>query len=99
MKTLLEKRYKTDTYQQPANLTGETLVNFIRNERRKELCFEGQRWFDLRRYGMPSFSRMWAKEVYTLKKNDPSYTMPIPEEVLRENSSLEQNPLAPSRKD
>lgn len=99
MKTLLEKRYKTDTYQQPANLTGETLVNFIRNERRKELCFEGQRWFDLRRYGMPSFSRMWAKKIYTLKKNDPSYTMPIPEEVLRENSSLEQNPLAPSRKD
>lgn len=31
--------------------TGEELINQIRNERRKELCFEGHRWFDLRRYG------------------------------------------------
>ena len=26
----------------------------LTEERRKELCYEGQRWFDLRRYGMPS---------------------------------------------
>lgn len=34
------------------NLSGEALVNFIRDERRRELCFEGQRWFDLRRYAV-----------------------------------------------
>lgn len=34
------------------NLTGEELVNFIRDERRRELCFEGHRWFDLRRYAV-----------------------------------------------
>lgn len=38
--------YVSQTY------TGEELVNEIRNERRKELCFEGQRWFDLRRYAV-----------------------------------------------
>ena len=43
----------------PADLTsisssGEELVNFIRDERRRELCFETHRWFDLRRYGVNS---------------------------------------------
>lgn len=33
---------------------GEELINFIRTERRLELCFEGQRWFDLRRYSVSS---------------------------------------------
>lgn len=32
-------------------LKGAVLVQEIRNERRRELCFEGHRWFDLRRYG------------------------------------------------
>lgn len=32
--------------------SGEELVNQIRLERRKELCFEGHRWFDLRRYSV-----------------------------------------------
>lgn len=32
------------------NLHGADLVKFIRDERRRELCLEGHRWFDLRRY-------------------------------------------------
>ena len=32
------------------SLSGEALVKFIREERERELCFEGHRWFDLRRY-------------------------------------------------
>ncbi|MBO9635678.1 MAG: RagB/SusD family nutrient uptake outer membrane protein [Chitinophagaceae bacterium] len=32
--------------------TGEALVRFIREERRRELCFESHRWFDLRRYAV-----------------------------------------------
>lgn len=34
--------------------TNQGLVDFIRAERRRELCFEGHRWFDLRRYGVNS---------------------------------------------
>ena len=30
--------------------TGEALLTFIREERQRELCLEGHRWFDLRRY-------------------------------------------------
>lgn len=36
----------------PATLTGEQMVQEVRNERRRELCFEGHRWFDLRRYSV-----------------------------------------------
>jgi SusD family. len=32
--------------------TGEDLVKLIRDERERELLLEGQRWFDLRRYGV-----------------------------------------------
>lgn len=30
----------------------EDIVKVVRDERRKELCFEGHRWFDLRRYAV-----------------------------------------------
>lgn len=97
MNTLLEKRYTPATYTTISGLTGEALVNMIRDERRKELCFEGQRWFDLRRYGMPSFTHKWNGNTYTLTKNDPSYTMPLSKAIMDKNIKLEQNPLAPKR--
>lgn len=31
---------------------GSELVRFVRDERRRELCYEGHRWFDLRRYAV-----------------------------------------------
>lgn len=34
--------------------SNQELVEFIRAERRRELCYEGQRWFDLRRYSVNS---------------------------------------------
>lgn len=97
MNTLLEKRYTPETYTAMTGLTGEALVNAIREERRKELCYEGQRWFDLRRYGMPSFTRKWQGHTYTLTEKDRSYTMPLLKEIIDKNRRLEQNPLAPKR--
>ncbi len=32
------------------SLSGDELIDCIREERERELCFEGHRWFDLRRY-------------------------------------------------
>ena len=34
--------------------SGNELINTIRNERARELCLEGHRWFDLRRYAVCS---------------------------------------------
>lgn len=96
--TLLEKRYESGVAPSDlSGLSGKELLSFIQQERRKELCFEGQRWFDLRRYGMPKITHTWEGKTYTLQEEDPSYTMPIPEEVLRKNTELVQNPLANKR--
>ena len=47
---------------QPQEYTGEELVQQIRTERRKELCFEGHRWFDLRRYAVCQ-PFPWSKNI------------------------------------
>lgn len=42
--------------------SGGKLVELIRDERRRELCGEGQRWFDLRRYAVhPKYP--FSKEI------------------------------------
>lgn len=97
MNTLLEKRYNGGNAPSFSGLSGDALITKIREERRKELCYEGQRWFDLRRYGMPPIQHKWEGKVYTLTENDPSYVLPIPTEVLLRNLLLEQNPFGPER--
>lgn len=79
--------------------TGGELVQQIRDERRKELCFEGHRWFDLRRYAVckvyPYSKRIvhvfhvcddfGAKyeQKFVLEENDPAYTFALPESVIK----------------
>lgn len=76
------------------------LLEEVRTERRKEFCFEGMRWFDLRRYGMPEihhdFQALDAapRMRYILKEKDPMYTLPIPSSVILINSAIEQNASA-----
>jgi len=83
------------------NLEGSALVNFIRDEHRREMCFEGQRWFDLRRYAVNAkypFSRIithpWSlaivgsaslQSTQTLQVNDPAYLLPIPDPAIEFN--------------
>lgn len=79
------------------NLSGDELLSEIRTERRKEFCFEGFRWFDLRRYGMPQITHLYRAEVggpllkYTLKEKDPMYTIPFPSILFEKNTALIQN--------
>lgn len=89
-------------YQDVIGLDGEELIRFVREERRRELCFEGMRWFDLRRWGMESFTKMWKvydeePVRYVIEKNDPAFTLPIPQDIIDRNPGLEQNALAPFR--
>ncbi|MBZ4189378.1 RagB/SusD family nutrient uptake outer membrane protein [Niabella beijingensis] len=53
LQELRKKRFKPEDLS-VISLTGAALVNFIRDERRRELCFEAHRWFDLRRYAVNS---------------------------------------------
>lgn len=51
IKTYYDKlRNRAGMPELPDNLTKEQQRKLIRQERRVELCFEGQRWFDLRRW-------------------------------------------------
>jgi hypothetical protein len=76
----------------------------VLTERRKELCFEQPRWFDLRRCGEPSITHYWPdgsnqlSTKYVLNQQDPLYVIPLPSGALEHNSELEQNSSAGSAK-
>ncbi|UMB60810.1 RagB/SusD family nutrient uptake outer membrane protein [Lutibacter sp. A80] len=72
-----------------ANFTQESLIDFIYNERRKELCFEGHRWFDLKRTTRPAMDRVGydGREAHLLQ-DDPRYVLQIPESELQVNPSI-----------
>lgn len=97
---LCRNRYQTYSGYTPSS--AEALVEEIRAERRRELCFEGHRWFDLRRYGMPTIEHVFidASNVhnkYTLPTGDPGWVLPFPPAALTRNPNLEQNEMAPRR--
>ena len=87
--------------------SGENLISFIRKERQRELCLEGHRWNDLRRY-MVCEKYPYSKAIthyytkfhltgpeysrkYVLKENDPAYTLALPREVLDFQNTLGKN--------
>lgn len=81
--------------------SADDLLKIYRTERRKEFCYEGQRWFDLRRYGMPRLEKVWMlsdteKEIYVLEERDPMYALDLPVKVMDLNERLEQNPGVPN---
>ena len=65
LQPLLEARYATGKLPQVASMGEEELVNFIRDERRREFFMEGHRWADLRRYAVTA--------KYPLKKSITHY--------------------------
>lgn len=96
LNSLLQKRYKTDTYERLTHVEDGALINLVLNERRKQLIFRGRRWWDLRRLNSDSrFSKELKREVsgrvYELLPQSKKYTLPIPPDVIR-LSGLEQNP-------
>ena len=101
---LREKRFASAKYAPIPDMDADNLIKFVREERRRELCFEAFRWFDLRRYGMPQIKHEWndmetstTPKVYVLEDGDNAYVLPFPHNVIEKNSDLIQNPLAPIR--
>lgn len=100
LEALMAKRYIRHTA--PTYSDIGALQSLLRSERRKELCYEGFRFFDLKRYGMPSIEHVVVGEnggstTYTLEERDPAYCVPLPDIALDHNENLVQNPLAERR--
>lgn len=101
LNTLRANRFAPGTVQPLTNMPSDSLLLFCRNERRRELFSETQRWFDLRRYGMPAITHYFTTSTgsvrYVLNAHDPAYVLPIPTESLQLNSNLQDNPTWPVR--
>jgi hypothetical protein len=69
------------------------LINFVWEERRRELCFEEfHRWWDLRRIGQPALQHEWlAGKKYLLNAKDPAYVLNFPRDEMEFNRSLVPN--------
>ena len=74
------------------------MLNALLKERRLELAFEGQRWFDLVRLDKVEevMNAVYAKDsgrksqVYQFDVD--SYRLPIPQTVIDANDKIHQNP-------
>lgn len=92
------RRTRIVGYKDTSITTKPGLLQAVRDERRKEFCYEGFRWFDLRRYGMPAISHRYQHALgepilqYTLTQKDPMYILPFPTSLLLRNPALKQNP-------
>ena len=99
------RRHRIVGYEDVTIADETELLAEIREERYVELCYEGHRWFDLRRYGMPSISHDYKARsslpwvTYTLREKDPLYTLPFPTTVFKNNIQLKQTLLPGSRKE
>lgn len=73
--------------------TSQEIVNEILLERRKELAFEGHRWFDLKRNSL-AVTRQ-ANDIHingTLPADDTRFVLPIPQSEIFANTNVIQNP-------
>ena len=66
----------------------DELIDFILSERGHELCYEGHRWFDLRRTTQPRIEKTYNDVTYVLEEHDSRYTMPIPTSAISANPGL-----------
>lgn len=74
------------------------MLTALLKERRLELAFEGQRWYDLVRLGKVEevmnavFAKDSGRKALAYPFNSNSYKLPIPQAVIDQNPNLVQNP-------
>lgn len=95
---LRENRYQNYT---AGTETGQDLKDAIQRERRLELAFEGDRWFTLKRLGLPIHRDDFGDRadgsgqpyfVQDLPAGDKHWEIPIANSFIQANPNLKQNP-------
>lgn len=102
LKSLRMNRLKV--YKDLVAASKEEAIDNVRAERRRELCFEYHRWFDLRRWGRPRIEHTFTRDIkkpetverYVLEENDKAYTLPLPRSVV-ESDPLIKDIIRPDR--
>lgn len=73
-----------------------TLISAIMDERYKELCYEGHRYFDLRRRSLPIARDLSDVAnntgIQTLSVSNSKYLLPVPQQEVFANPNCQQNP-------
>jgi starch-binding outer membrane protein, SusD/RagB family len=74
-------------------ISGTALLDAILLEKRKELAFEGHRWFELRRNGLAIVRSECAPPCInsTLPANSTKFVLPIPQNEMTANKNMVQN--------
>ena len=89
---LMKNRYNESYYSQRESaimlMEKDELFSEIFDERRRELAFEGHRWFDLRRRHRKELTKTYLGETFTLEENDSRYTIRIPSDAIAANPGL-----------
>ncbi len=95
---LIRERAKLKDLTADQTSSKEKMIAAVLKERRLELAMEGERWYDLCRYGevenvMNTLNSRDSGRLALTKLYDAnSYLMPIPQSALDENENLQQNP-------
>lgn len=74
----------------PTTASGTDLLEAIYTERRRELAFEGHRWYDLKRWGRDIDKSDTTGEIIDFE-NDFRLLAPIPQQEVDLNPFMEQN--------
>jgi hypothetical protein len=72
--------------------TGQGLIDEVMLERRKELCFEGQRLWDLMRHKQSIIRTQCTSSVCEVNYPNEKLILPIPEAELDANPNMQPNP-------
>lgn len=74
------------------NLSQDQMREKIRHERRIELAFEGERWFDLLRYDKGNYALQFFHSIGKVNFMRKNLLFPIPQKEIDANPNLKQNP-------
>ena len=95
---IIRERVKLQPLTADKKSSKDAMIEAVLHERRLELAFEGERWFDLCRNGKVEQylnnlnSRDSGRLPLLRKYSQELYLMPIPQTAIDKNENLKQNP-------